>query len=235
MKIIKKIFFAFARLFISYLCKKEFVSQKHQNINERPVEYSFLLRELTKSNVNTILDVGTGITSLPHLLSSCGYTVTAIDNISDYWPKGMFNRHFHILNDNIINPKLEGRFDLISCVSVLEHITDHRSAMCSMYDLLVNGGHCICTFPYNENRYSKNVYEEPGSVIGKGHFPFVTQAFSNNELMQWLEDKPWEIIIKEYWKYFDGDYWTVGSRLNNPVLVSAKEKHQLCCIHLLKK
>ena len=38
------------------------------------------------------------------LLASCGYVVTAIDNIRDYWPNGMVNRHWHVQNDDITKP-----------------------------------------------------------------------------------------------------------------------------------
>ena len=58
-------------------------------VNERPIEYRFVFDVATRVAPTTVLDVGTGKTSLPHLLWICGYEVTAIDNVSDYWADGL--------------------------------------------------------------------------------------------------------------------------------------------------
>ena len=81
---------------VKKICEREFLSQTPGNINERPIEFSFVFKYLTRFYPKTILDVGTGLTSLPHLMRSCGFMVTAIDNVRDYWPKGMVNRHYYI-------------------------------------------------------------------------------------------------------------------------------------------
>jgi SAM-dependent methyltransferase len=234
MLITTRLYFAVVKILINLLTEKEFKGQSKALPNERPVEYGFLLRALVENKITTILDVGSGTTSLPHLLSSCGYAVIAIDNIKDYWSAGMFNRHFHIINDNILAPMIKGPFDAVSCISVLEHITEHQRAMASMYDLLRPGGHCICTFPYNEGRYSANVYEEPGSAVGKGKFPFVAQAFSRKEVETWMNIRPWKIVAQEYWRFFEGEYWTMGARILKPFMVSSSECHQISCIHFVK-
>ena len=65
---------------------------------------------------------------------------TAIDRIDEYWSDGMFNRHFHIIEDDIRTTDLKKKFDFVSCISVLEHIREHRDAMQSMFSLLTPGG-----------------------------------------------------------------------------------------------
>jgi 2-polyprenyl-3-methyl-5-hydroxy-6-metoxy-1,4-benzoquinol methylase len=109
-----------------------------------------LLKKLTEIYPHNVLDVGTGITSLPQLIRNCGYHVTAIDNIRDYWPTGMVNRHYYVINDDITNTQLVKKFDLVTCVSVLEHIDKCDDAIRNMFSLLNPEGHLILTFPYTE-------------------------------------------------------------------------------------
>ena len=129
--------------YLRRLTAAEFRDQTFLSVNERPVEFAFLLRQLVAAWPTTVLDVGTGLTSLPHLLRTCGFVVTATDNIEDYWPAGMVNRHFHIVNDDITRTSLTGQYDAIACISVLEHIQKSREAMQSMYSLLKPGGRLI--------------------------------------------------------------------------------------------
>jgi SAM-dependent methyltransferase len=215
------------------LCAREYKQQTFAGINERPIEFAFLFRQLVDFWPKTILDVGTGMTALPHLMRNCGFLVTAVDNIKDYWPAGMTNRHYHVINDDITRTALTETFDVITCISVLEHIHDHRAAMKSMYKLLNPGGRLILTCPYNENRYVPNVYKLPESSV-RVDYPFVTQAFSRKELDSWLSDSPFELSRQEYWQFFEGDFWTCGARLARPVQVGSEARHQLCCLSLVK-
>jgi 2-polyprenyl-3-methyl-5-hydroxy-6-metoxy-1,4-benzoquinol methylase len=81
------------------LAKREYKKQRFVSINERPIEYPFLFSSLAASSVETVLDVGTGQSALPSVLRTCGYAVTAIDNMSDYWPRGTTNKHYHIVDE----------------------------------------------------------------------------------------------------------------------------------------
>lgn len=111
-----------------WICRQEFESQSFKRFNERPIEFSFVFRKLGEIYPRTILDVGTGTTALPHLMRNCGCLVTAIDNIRDYWSSGMLNRHYHVIDDNITKTRLSSTFNLITCISVLEHIQKPESA-----------------------------------------------------------------------------------------------------------
>jgi len=188
---------------------------------------------LTKVSPRTILDVGTGKTALPHLMRNCGFIVTAIDNIRDYWKTGMINRHFYVIDDDITNTKLLEKFDFITCISVLEHITNFKDAVKCMFSLLNSGGHLVITFPYNEDHYIKNVYELSESNVTT-EYPFVTQVYSRNEIDQWLSENDGSIVEQEYWKFFTGDYWTCGEMIVPPIQVNKSSKHQISCI-IIKK
>ncbi len=217
----------------SWLCKREYQNQVYTRFNERPVEFSFVFRKLAEIYPLTILDVGTGMTALPHLMRNCGALVTATDNISDYWPDGMSNRHYHVINDDITQTRLASRFDLVSCISVLEHIERHDDAVHNLFGLLNPSGHLLLTFPYNEKEYVRNVYDLPHSSYGQGA-PYITQSFSRRELDRWMMENQGTIVEQEYWQCWDGDYWTVGKQLVPPRRVDRNDKHQLTCLHLKK-
>lgn len=216
-----------------WMNKREFKYQPY-SFNERAVEFSFVFKQIARIYPQRILDVGTGTTALPHLLYNCGFLVTAIDNIKDYWTSGMYNRHYYVINDDITNTQLVDKFDLITCVSVLEHITNFDAAIRGMFKLLNPNGYLILTVPYTESKYVENVYALPKSNAGKD-IPYVTQSFSRNELNGWLKDSGGTILEQEYWQFWDGDFWTVGNKLIPPKKVGINERHQLSCLLLQNK
>ncbi len=220
-------------LYVVAVCARDYRKQNYSGTNERPIEFSFLFKELVEFWPEKILDVGTGMTALPHLMRNCGFHVTATDNIKDYWPKGMINRHYHVINDDITNTAISETFDAVTCISVLEHIPAHANAIKSMYKLLKPGGRLILTCPYNESRYVSNVYKLSESSV-REKFPFVTQAFSRKELDAWLSDSPFKLLKQEYWQFFEGEFWTCGARLLKPVQVASDLRHQLSCMVFLK-
>jgi SAM-dependent methyltransferase len=215
------------------ICRQEFESQTFTRFNERPIEFAFVFRKLGEIYPRKILDVGTGTTALPHLLRNCGFLTTATDNVRDYWPSGMQNRHYHVIDDDITQSRLDESFDLITCVSVLEHIERAADAVGNMFRLLNQHGHLILSFPYNEGRYSRNVYDLPGSSYGRGE-PYIAQSFSRAEIERWLRENNGAIVEQEYWQFWDGDYWTVGNQIIPPRRVTAADKHQHTCILLRK-
>ena len=229
----KSIIHAFGTRYIKKVCTAEYRDQKTVRKNERSIEYRFVFENLTELRPEKVLDVGSGTTALPHLIRSCGYLVTAVDNIVDYWPQGMVNRHFHVLHDDITQTKLNEKFDFITCISVLEHIRPHPAAVKSMLSLLNPGGHLVLTCPYNEKTYIENCYALPGSSYGQNS-AYICQAFSRNEVDGWLAETGARLVKQEYWQFFTGKHWTVGDVLSHPRRVDAKETHHLTCLLLQK-
>lgn len=229
MKKIKSFLKSIFNLYPKWLCKKEFINQSYKRYNERPVEYSFVFNFLKEKYPKTIIDIGTGITALPHLMRNCGFLVTAIDNVKDYWSLGMFNRHYYIIDDDITNTKIENKFDLVTCISVLEHISDFNNAVKNMCSLLKPNGYLILTFPYNEKKYIPNVYKLSGSSYGQD-VSFITQSFSRENIDYWLENINIKIITQEYWEFWTGEFWTVGEQIIPPKKVGRNENHQLTCL-----
>lgn len=216
-----------------WLCRREYESQAFTRFNERPVEFAFVFKKIGEIYPQTILDVGSGTTALPHLMRNCGCLVTATDNVRDYWPSGMLNRHYHVINDDITATRLSRTYDLITCISVLEHIQRAADAVRNMFSLLNPDGHLILTFPYSERGYVKNVYELPGSSYGQ-KAPYITQSFSRSELERWFGENDGAIVDQEYYQFWEGDFWTVGKQIVPPRKVTAEDKHQLTCILVQK-
>jgi SAM-dependent methyltransferase len=203
-------------------------------MNERPIEYRFVLQHLTTTAPKAILDVGSGTTSFPHLLYNCGFHVTAIDNVRDYWASGEFaNRHFHIIDDDIRKPRHAGQYDFVTCISVLEHIPEYDAAVDAMFGLLRPGGRLALTFPYNECRYYANAYKLPGAGYGQDE-PYICQIYSRAQLDGWVERNRATIAAQEYWEVFTGELWTSGQRLQPPVQTEKSRKHHLTCLLLQK-
>lgn len=215
------------------IVRAEFAEQSFLRFNERPVEYAFVLKALSEFYPKSILDVGTGQSALPHLLRTCGFLVTAIDNIEDYWPSGMRNRHYHVLNDDITNPMISTTFDAVTCISVLEHINNHAAAVKNMFRLLKKDGYLLLTCPYSEKKYIENVYALPGSSYGQ-NVPYVCQSYSRDKLSSWLSENNGELLKQEFWQFWDGEYWTVGNQIIPPRKSTAAESHQISCMLIRK-
>ncbi len=162
----------------------------------------------------------------------CGYLVTSIDNINDYWDKDMINRHVHIIHDDIKETAIIEQFDFVTCVSVLEHIQNHEAAVHNMFNLVAKSGYIALTFPYNENQYIENVYKLEGSGYDQNS-QYICKVFSRNEVDNWLKYGG-RIVEQEYWQVFSGDLWTFGERLYPPRQVDIQGKHQLTCILIQK-
>lgn len=214
-----------------FVCRSEWESQTFKRFNERPVEYAFVLSIISKIYPRRVLDVGSGTTALPHILRSCGSLVTATDNIRDYWPSGMVNRHYHVIHDDITTTKLTTCYDLVTCISVLEHIREVDAAVRNMASLLTPGGHLALTFPYNEADYCPNVYALPGSSYGQSA-PYVTQSYSRTNLDRWTLNTGLAIVQQQYWRFWSGDFWTVGHQIIPPQAVGPDDRHQLTCVLL---
>ena len=201
-------------------------------VNERPVEYAFSFKQLQKYCTGKILDIGPGLSSWPHLLSNCGYDVKAIDKIDGYW-SSLFNRHFKIEHDDITNSKLVEKFQFATCLSVLEHIPNHKAAIQGIHKLLDKNGYLILTVPYNENHYDKDIYQHPEAGYGKD-YRFITQVYSRGEIEMWLKNTSFKIIEQEYYQIFTGEFWTFGDRIAPSKKVENSDLHHLTCILLQK-
>jgi SAM-dependent methyltransferase len=235
MSILKSVVHRAGQWYIETICSSEFQHQAFTVHNERSIEYRFALQVLGENHPKSVLDVGTGTTAWPHLLRNCGYVVTAIDNVRDYWPEGMVNRHWTVLDLDILDPKdkLAKDFEAITCISVLEHIEDHARAMQNMVRLLATGGVLILTTPYSHHHHHPNVYRHPEALYGQDA-PYICRSSSEPELNQWLASGL-ALERRELWRLFTGPVWATGQRCAWRVASLEDEPHQLGCFAFRKK
>jgi 2-polyprenyl-3-methyl-5-hydroxy-6-metoxy-1,4-benzoquinol methylase len=104
--------------------------------------------------------------------------------------------HLSLIVDDITNSKLPAHsFDLILCTEVIEHISDSKSALCGMHNLLKPGGLLILSTP---QRYSpleltakiaflpgviqlvRLIYQEP--ILDSGHINLMTDTEVTKQL-----------------------------------------------------
>lgn len=217
------------RNYVRRLTQAESARQRHLP-NERAVEYRFLFEQVAELEPRTVLDVGTGKTCVPAMISQCGCIVTAVDNVKDFWPHGLSNRHFSVQDIDITRSTLTERFDLISCISVLEHIEDYEAAVDTMCQLLEIGGHLVLTFPYSESAFHPNVYQLPESAAYGQRIPYICRSYSRTQLDAWLARNHLRLVKMETWRFYAGAYWSCGSREPRPIRVDSHERHQLACL-----
>jgi SAM-dependent methyltransferase len=236
LRLLKDSVHALGRRYISVLTRRDWKDQDdeygHGWPTERAVEYAFVFQAVRDLCPRTILDVGTGTSALPSMLRASGAVVDAIDQVEDYWGTdgASFNRHWHIQHHDIRKPLLK-KYDMITCISVLEHIPEPDVPMANMLDALNPDGVLLLCGPYNEQVYVPNAYDLPEAGYGKGN-RYVCQQFSRAELSRWVKP-PYEIEKQEYWKVFEGPWWTMGRA--RPRCASATDMHHHSCVQIRRR
>jgi SAM-dependent methyltransferase len=211
--------------YVRHVTRTQADRQSFRRSNERPVEYSFTFSWLNRLQPRTVLDVGTGQSALPALIRTCGFVVTAVDNVRDYWPSGMINRHWQVEDRDIRLAKADTQYDVVLCISVLEHIRETLAAMRGLHAYTRPGGHLILTTPFAAHSHP-NVYEAGGSY-GSGN-PYPCRQHSPSDLADWLACG-FTLVHEEYWRAFDSDTWSVGE-LVRPLVLTAEPAHLGCFV-----
>lgn len=229
-KVIAKINEKIGLLFLGKYLEYDFKSKnKNTYLNERSIEYEFVLKNLLEHKCLDVLDVGTGSNSFSSALEHCGYNMTATDlKQGSYWAS-FSNRHIHVVRDDITKSKLNKKYDAILCISVLEHIPVFEEAVKGMVDLLKDDGVLIITFPYSHNNYCENVYklDEADEIAKK--FRYIGQSFSKNEIDLFCKNNTLEIADTQFGKGWSGEYWRTGDRYDFPVKVDDPNESNIGC------
>jgi SAM-dependent methyltransferase len=202
--------------------------------NELATMYAFLFKHIARVGPSSVLDVGTGTSSLPHLISHCGPNVIAVDKFSGYWARRPFNRHYFVSADDICSSRVSGMFDLITCIDVLQHVPQHLLALENMARLLRPGGIAVVCCFFNDKCYIPDVYSlRESSMFGRAP-NYACQILSRTEIDGWLLGTGLKIADEELWNFFTGKYWTTGERRSIPLLAKSSELHHVICLCLEK-
>jgi SAM-dependent methyltransferase len=203
-------------------------------------EYAVALRWLAERYPPTLLDVGPGPSSWPHLVARTGIAVTAIDNMESPWRgrflnrQRFFNRHYYVIRDDVTSPTLQERFDCVTCLSLLGLVPDHRAAVRGMFSLLEPGGILILSCPYNEHRFIDNAYALPGADTAYATAGAICRQYSRAELDAWLAENGGRLVERELYRCFTGDFWSIGERVAPAVQAGPDDLHHLACMCIEK-
>ena len=127
------------------LLHPEVYSKKEQT---RLIAKLELMDKLVTDNQKNALDVGAGTGNLTGKLLRMGYKVTAVDISAEMCAilQTKYNAYLKNSKLTIINSPIEnltfnvGKFDLITCYSVLHHLPDYVTALRNLSVLLKKGG-----------------------------------------------------------------------------------------------
>lgn len=197
-------------------------------MNERPIEYGYALTQIAARGPVTLLDVGCGKSAFPAVASACGIDVTATDPAAGYWRGRRYeNRHCAVVRDDICETALSGPYDMVTCLSTLEHIEAADTAVASMLALLAPGGALVLTFPWAV-AHVPDAYALPDAGYTSGG-RYICAAFCAADLARWCKGGAVVVDIAQ-WRVFTGGMWTVGERLSVPERV--EEGGDLACVTL---
>ena len=150
--------------FYDYLARKSIEGRSDIWVGNR-VKIDYVYRKIKKhiKNARTACEVGFGEGYLLRLLHNSGLKVLGID-ISNYLVRELGNKFrrdgldIELVQGDISKIKLEkGKFDLLFCLDVLEHVPDIEKAFENIKRILASDGLLIGTLPFNENLHENMV------------------------------------------------------------------------------
>ena len=146
----------FERSEIQHLIREIDSFAREHNLEFNPLkwfEYSYAILYSGHRHRGKVLDVGSAKSIFPYYLAAKGYDVTTID-IADFEYRTQIGRKFGvkcITGDlRVFHPELEGKFDLITNLSVIEHIDEDTEAVLNLAKYLKPGGIMVISTDFYE-------------------------------------------------------------------------------------
>lgn len=175
----------------------------------RKAEYQYVFDQI--ENEKKILDAGCGITFFPFFLKT-KFSDIELDLV-DYTKstKKFFNKtNFNYINSDLNNLKIsDSLYDIVYCISTLEHIKSYKTALKELHRILKPNGKLILTFDVSfsdeDNINFKNVDDFINSIISTfeiSNFNYelnLENMITSHDFKK--EDLPW-IYPKIFYKFF---------------------------------
>ncbi|KKR03860.1 MAG: Methyltransferase type 11 [Parcubacteria group bacterium GW2011_GWC2_39_14] len=154
---------------------------------------SLLSHHLKKSNEQTLLDIGCGMGGNAELLQNFGET-TGLDPQKQA-VETCSKKYDHVILGTVYNIPKEKKFNAITLLDVLEHITDDQETLNTIYEQTKPGGIVLITVPafpflwsnhdvllHHKRRYTKTELKQKTKQAGFeiltiSHFMFTTFPF----------------------------------------------------------
>lgn len=143
---------------------------------------------ITKHELKSVVDVGCGVAvKLMRVVYPACKDVTgidqeeAIDYCNAHYSQGKF------LVDNFEKPKLSpGKFDLVICADVIEHMSKPDSLLAYIKKLSIKGGYIIVSTPERDVLRGKDCMSAPKAEH--------VREWNKKELAKYLSDRKFRII-----------------------------------------
>ena len=139
------------------------VEDYHKKVNymydwSRQWEYPWVLKNTPFKKDDIVLDVGGGTCHLPSLVSKRVKKVV----VGDIYNERMFkptSKNVEFLKVDITSFESKKKYDIVMCISVLEHIDDYFNALENLTKLVKKGGYLVMTLDLFLDNF-KNCKEE---------------------------------------------------------------------------
>ena len=115
--------------------------------------------------------------------------MTAIDNVSDYWPAGMTNRHWPVMDVDITKPdNFTDTFDATTCVSGIRTHPEPSRSDAPDYRTSEAGRFVDRHVPLQCARtVCEDVCRRPDVERTGPPHPYICQSFAADNLQTWLD------------------------------------------------
>ena len=170
----------------------------HWYVNERLVELAFVHQHLdTECDGKRALEFGCTKSELALQLASLGYEVDALD-LREY---GFDHPNLTFIQENLLNLDERESYDLVTAVSVLEHVglgaygenedeKDLERVLEQLVNLLKPGGRLLATVP-----------------VGIAYRDSFFRSFEPERFVELFDPYPMELEVKRFFKRIDRRYW----------------------------
>jgi SAM-dependent methyltransferase len=179
----------------------------------RKIIFNYLKFFKVNRNELKYLDIGSGYTIFPLWFIELGFNTTIFDlparkdklELYDNLPyvKSKINNFKRVYGDITLNECLNSKYDLITCISVIEHIEEDVKAFNNIIEMLDVGGIAILTFPISGKyiEWRSNEY-----------YLTLSKSFSPKSVYErWIDkSKNVDLLNIEYY-YFDKNFLVPGN------------------------
>jgi 2-polyprenyl-3-methyl-5-hydroxy-6-metoxy-1,4-benzoquinol methylase len=167
-------------------------------LTKKNFTYRYLINVLENrlKNVRNVLDIGCGTGAIDFYLANNGISVVGIDISTKAVRNARLNaKNFGLALKTKFNinhfphDKIEGKYDLVICSEVLEHLVDDSKAVNKIFELLKSGGLAVLSSPsINSPIYKLGLARNHDKEVGH------LRRYNNDNLLLLLRKAGFKIV-----------------------------------------
>lgn len=167
------------------------IADYHKKVNyffdwSRQWEYPWLLQYVPFEKEKDVLDAGGGTCHFPCLVARRSKSVTVVDKTKE---KVFFCKEFKInkISQDLSRLNISKQYDIVLCISVLEHITNYFNVIKNLAKVVKKGGYLAMTLDLylnNSENCKKTQIQEIIEILKKENFNISNIDLSENDLYE---------------------------------------------------